>query len=103
MEKYQFYKSISGEVNIRKMQRILDQLLDEIRNRSRDTRLDVTWLTRESQKRLMNYKELFLHRSDIEQQELVQSYEHLSLMERSVADSGIAVLTYIIDALDKEM
>ena len=102
-EKYQFYKSISGEVNIRKMQRILDQLLDEIRNRSRDTRLDVTWLTRESQKRLMNYKELFLHRSDIEQQELVQSYEHLSLMERSVADLGIAVLTYIIDALDKEM
>ncbi|GBK97941.1 hypothetical protein VH1709_contig00018-0055 [Vibrio harveyi] len=103
MEKYQFYKSISGEVNIRKMQRILDQLLDEIRNRSRDTRLDVTWLTRESQKRLMNYKELFLHRSDIEQQELVQSYEHLSLMERSVADLGIAVLTYIIDALDEEM
>ncbi|MGR5122161.1 hypothetical protein ACPV33_05630 [Vibrio harveyi] len=103
MEKYQSYKSISGEVNIRKMQRILDQLLDEIRNRSRDTRLDVTWLTRESQKRLMNYKELFLHRSDIEQQELVQSYEHLSLMERSVADLGIAVLTYIIDALDKEM
>ncbi|WP_050925670.1 hypothetical protein [Vibrio harveyi] len=103
MEKYQFYKSISGEANIRKMQRILDQLLDEIRNRSRDTRLDVTWLTRESQKRLMNYKELFLHRSDIEQQELVQSYEHLSLMERSVADLGIAVLTYIIDALDKEM
>ncbi|EKM32137.1 hypothetical protein VCHENC02_2276 [Vibrio harveyi] len=51
----------------------------------------------------MNYKELFLHRSDIEQQELVQSYEHLSLMERSVADLGIAVLTYIIDALDKEM
>ncbi|WCP82433.1 hypothetical protein PQE20_23605 [Vibrio harveyi] len=103
MEKYQFYKTISGEVNIRKMQRILDQLLDEIRNRSRDTRLDVTWLTRESQKRLMNYKELFLHRSDIEQQELVQSYENLSLMERSVADLGIAVLTYIIDALDKEM
>ena len=103
MEKYQFYKSISGEVDIHKMQRILDQLLDEIRNRSRDTRLDVTWLTRESQKRLMNYKELFLHRSDIEQQELVQSYEHLSLMERSVADLGIAVLTYIIDALDKEM
>ena len=103
MEKYQSYKSIETKSSIRKMQRILDQLLDEIRNRSRDTRLDVTWLTRESQKRLMNYKELFLHRSDIEQQELVQSYEHLSLMERSVADLGIAVLTYIIDALDKEM
>ena len=63
MEKYQIYKSISGEVDVRKMQRVLEQLLAEIRNRSRDIRLDVTWLTRESQKRLMKYKELFLHLS----------------------------------------
>lgn len=59
MEKHQIYKSISGEVDVRKMQRVLEQLLAEIRNRSRDIRLDVTWLTRESQKRLMKYKELF--------------------------------------------
>ncbi|MHA2708627.1 hypothetical protein [Vibrio owensii] len=103
MEKYQLYKSISGEVSIRKMQRVLEQLLDEIRNRSRDSRLDMTWLTRESQKRLMKYKELFLHRCDLDQSELNQTYENLSLIERLVADMGVAALTYIIDALDKEM
>ncbi|AUV88891.1 hypothetical protein [Vibrio campbellii] len=103
MEKYQIYKSISGEVDVRKMQRVLEQLLAEIRNRSRDIRLDVTWLTRESQKRLMKYKELFLHRSYIDQAELDQTYENLSSMERLVSDMGIAALTYIIDALDKEL
>jgi hypothetical protein len=103
MEKYQIYKSISGELDIRKMQRVLEQLLAEIRNRSRDIRLDVTWLTRESQKRLMKYKELFLHRGYIDQAELDQTYENLSSMERLVSDMGIAALTYIIDALDKEL
>ncbi|PAW09957.1 hypothetical protein B6K85_14385 [Vibrio sp. V1B] len=103
MEKYQLYKSISGEVSIRKMQCVLEQLLAEIRNRSCDIRLDVTWLTRESQKRLMKYKELFLHRGYIEQAELEQTYENLSPMERSVADMGIAAMTYIIDALDNEL
>ncbi|CAH1527818.1 MULTISPECIES: hypothetical protein [Vibrio] len=103
MEKHQIYKSISGKVGIRKMQCVLEQLLAEIRNRSCDIRLDVTWLTRESQKRLMKYKELFLHRGYIEQAELEQTYENLSPMERSVADMGIAAMTYIIDALDNEL
>ncbi|CAH1597733.1 conserved hypothetical protein [Vibrio jasicida] len=103
MEKHQIYKLISGKVGIRKMQCVLEQLLAEIRNRSCDIRLDVTWLTRESQKRLMKYKELFLHRGYIEQAELEQTYENLSPMERSVADMGIAAMTYIIDALDNEL
>ncbi|GLR06326.1 hypothetical protein [Vibrio hyugaensis] len=103
MEKYQFYKSVDGEISIRKMQRILGQLLDEIRARCRETRLDLGWLTREAQKRLMMYKELYLHRSDIDEAELNKSYEKMSLMERLIADMGLAAMTYIIDALDKEL
>ena len=78
------------------MQRVLEQLLDEIHNRSRDSRLDMTWLTRESQKRLMKYKELFLHRCDLDQTELNQPMK-FEPDRRSVADMGVATLTYIID------
>lgn len=51
----------------------------------------------------MKYKELFLHRGYIDQAELDQTYENLSSIERLVSDMGIAALTYIIDALDKEL
>lgn len=103
MEKYQSYKSIVRETDVRKMQRILLQLLEETRHDNLSSQTDVRWLIRESQKRLMMYKEVYLHRSDLGEGELKQSYDNMTLMERSVADLGIAALTYVIDALDKEL
>ena len=85
------------------MQRVLEQLLAEISERSREIRFDVTWLTHESQKRLMKYKELYLHKGYIDQSELDQIYHNLSPMESLVADMGVAALTFIIDALDQEL
>ncbi|MGR5130952.1 hypothetical protein [Vibrio alfacsensis] len=103
MEKYQSYKSIVKETDVRKMQRILRQLLEETRHDNLSSQTDARGLTRESQKRLMMYKEVYLHRSDLDEGELKQSYDNMTLMERAVADRGIAALTYIIDALDKEL
>ena len=101
MEKYQFYKSISGEVNIRKMQRILDHLLSEIDQQHRETKENVVTLIQQSQQRLMNYKELYLHKESISEVELRVAHENMSETEKQVADMGIPVLTYIIGALDK--
>ncbi len=58
-------------------------------------------LTRESQRRLMNYKELYLHRDSIGEEELMTLYEKMTVVEKEVADESISALTFIIDALDK--
>lgn len=101
MEKYQSYKSIETKSSIRKMQRILDQLFSELNEQHRVTKENVVALTRQSQQRLMNYKELYLHKESIGEVELQIAYENMSVTERHVADMGVSALTYIIGALDK--
>ena len=96
MEKYQSYKSIETKSSIRKMQRILDQLFSELNEQHRVTKENVVALTRQSQQRLMNYKEL-----SIGEVELQIAYENMSVTEKQVADMGVSALTYIIGALDK--
>ncbi|EGQ7647266.1 MULTISPECIES: hypothetical protein [Vibrio] len=101
MEKYQSYKSIETKASIRKMQRILDHLLSEIYQQHRETKENVVTLIQQSQQRLMNYKELYLHKESISEVELRMAHENMSETEKQVADMGIPVLTYIIGALDK--
>ncbi|BCB45060.1 MULTISPECIES: hypothetical protein [Vibrio] len=101
MEKYQSYKSIETKSSIRKMQRILDQLFSELDEQHRVTKENVVALTRQSQQRLMNYKELYLHKESIGEVELQIAYENMSVTEKQVADMGVSALTYIIGALDK--
>ncbi len=101
MEKYQLYKSIETKASIRKMQRILDHLLSEIDQQHRETKENVVTLIQQSQQRLMNYKELYLHKESISEVELRVAHENMSETEKQVADMGIPVLTYIIGALDK--
>ncbi|NVC50250.1 hypothetical protein [Vibrio diabolicus] len=101
MEKYQSYKSIETKSSIRKMQRILDQLFSELNEQHRVTKENVVALTRQSQQRLMNYKELYLHKESIGEVELQITYENMSVTEKQVADMGVPALTYIIGALDK--
>ncbi|MGI3063811.1 hypothetical protein ACRTEL_05110 [Vibrio diabolicus] len=101
MEKYQSYKSIETKSSIRKMQRILDQLFSELNEQHRVTKENVVALTRQSQQRLMNYKELYLHKESIGEVELQIAYENMSVTEKRVADMGVSALTYIIGALDK--
>ncbi|WP_226422076.1 hypothetical protein [Vibrio sp. E14] len=101
MEKYQSYKSIEKKSSIRKMQRILYQLFSELNEQHRVTKDNVVALTRQSQQRLMNYKELYLHKESIGEVELQIAYENMSVTEKQVADMGVSALTYIIGALDK--
>ena len=101
MEKYHSYKSIETKASIRKMQRILDHLLSEIYQQHRETKENVVTLIQQSQQRLMNYKELYLHKESISEVELRMVHENMSETEKQVADMGIPVLTYIIGALDK--
>lgn len=49
----------------------------------------------------MNYKELYLHRDSIGEEELMTLYEKMTVVEKEVADESISALTFIIDALDK--
>ncbi|EEZ83544.1 conserved hypothetical protein [Vibrio alginolyticus 40B] len=83
------------------MQRILDHLLSEIDQQHRETKENVVTLIQQSQQRLMNYKELYLHKESISEVELRVAHENMSETEKQVADMGIPVLTYIIGALDK--
>ncbi|ELA6778297.1 hypothetical protein RB979_000510 [Vibrio alginolyticus] len=101
MEKYQSYKSIETKASIRKMQRILDRLFSEIDQQHRETKENVVTLIQQSQQRLMNYKELYLHKESISEVELRMAHENMSETEKQIADMGIPVLTYIIGALDK--
>ncbi|TOA95298.1 hypothetical protein CGK17_03575 [Vibrio parahaemolyticus] len=101
MEKHQSYKSITAKVSIRKMQRILDQLLNEIDEKHRASKENVVTLTRQSQHRLMGYKELYLHREAIAESELLLAYESMSDTEKQIADMGLSELTYAIEALDR--
>ncbi len=101
MENYQSYHSITSETFIRKMQRILDKLQSEIAAKQQSSKETIAALTRESQLRLMNYKELYLHRESIGEVELSALYENMSVTEKEIADEGISALTFIIEALDK--
>ena len=101
MENYQSYHSTTNETDIRKMQRILDALLSEIADKQQTSGGDVLALTRESQSRLMNYKELYLHRKSIGEEELQTLYKSMSKTEKVIADEGADALTYMIQALDE--
>lgn len=103
MEKYQFYKSIRDVISIRKMQTILGQLLNEISCSANETGAQTSGLIRESQKRLMEYKEIHLHRVELDGYELNRAYKAMSGTEKHIADMGMAELTYIIDQLDREI
>lgn len=82
------------------MQRILDKLRSEIAFKGPVSRESNMALMRESQLRLMNYKELYLHRESIGEEELQALYEKMSVIEKAIADKGVSALTYIIEALD---
>ena len=101
MEHYQSCHSTTNETDIRKMQRILDTLLSEIVDKQQTSGGDVLALTRESQSRLMNYKELYLHRELIGEEELQTRYNNMSETEKVIADEGVDALTYMIQALDE--
>ncbi|WP_098414505.1 hypothetical protein [Vibrio sp. ES.051] len=102
MEKHQAYKLMATKASARKMQRILDQLLNEIDDKHRATRKDVVTLTRESQQRLMHYKELYLHRESLGEGELQIVYQNMTITEQCLANMGVLALTHVIKALDKE-
>ncbi len=101
MENYQACQSITNGKAARKMQRILDKLRSEIVDYQHDSNGSAMRLTRESQLRLMNYKELYLHRESIGEVELSALYENMSVTEKEIADAGVSALTFIIEALDK--
>ncbi|MEX3071124.1 hypothetical protein AB3Y13_04840 [Vibrio alginolyticus] len=101
MENDQSHYAIASEKSIRKLQRILDRLISEIVDKQRHLIQSTAALTRESQLRLMNYKELYLHRDSIGEEELMKLYENMSVVEKEIADEGISALTFIIEALDK--
>jgi hypothetical protein len=100
MGNYQSCYSTTSEEFICKMQRILDKLRSEIAFKGPVSRESNMALMRESQLRLMNYKELYLHRESIGEEELQALYEKMSVIEKAIADKGVSALTYIIEALD---
>ncbi|CAH1560436.1 conserved hypothetical protein [Vibrio rotiferianus] len=87
----------------RKMQCILDDLIDELRVRCKETNLDMGWLVKESQKRLMKHKELHMHRAFIDGNELEVVFEGLSDKEKQVAALGEEALAMFISELDREL
>lgn len=101
MQNYQSYKSMTSEISVRKMQRVLEKLVSETVEKQLSSKQSAAALIRESQLRLMNYKELYLHRESIGEEELTKLYEKMSGVEKEVADEGISALTFMIEALDK--
>ncbi len=99
VENHQSDHSMEHEKSVSKMQRILDKLRNEIVDKQHASK-GVT-LMRESQLRLMNYKELYLHREEIGEEELTTLYANMSVTEREIADGGLATLTFVIEALDE--
>ncbi|MGR5194301.1 hypothetical protein [Vibrio rotiferianus] len=97
------YKSIRWRTRNRKLQRILDNLLEEIRANCRETNIDIVWLVKESQQRLMTYKELNLHRAVIDERELIEAFSNLSVVEKQLIKLGEDTLTEIILELDGEL
>ncbi len=94
--------SMTSEKSIRKMQRILDKLQSEIAEKHGLSDKSMLTLTSESQRRLMNYKELYLHRKLIGEDELNTLYKSMSEIEKSIADEGVAALTFVIEALEEQ-
>ncbi|GEM76575.1 hypothetical protein [Vibrio sagamiensis] len=103
MEKYQHYQTIKDKSKVLKMQRTLEKLMEEIRRSCQQTRYDIVWLTQQSQMRLMKFKELYLHRGKVKDTEIKLVYTKLTSAEKQIADMGTAEITFIIDALDKEI
>ncbi|GAD77057.1 hypothetical protein [Vibrio azureus] len=103
MEKYQHYQTIKDKSKVLKMQCTLEKLLEEIRLSCQQTKYDFVWLTQQSQMRLMKYKELYLHRGKVVDSEIKLAYAKMTSIERQIADMGTAEITFIIDALDKEI
>ncbi|MBR9788291.1 MAG: hypothetical protein GYB40_10175 [Vibrionaceae bacterium] len=101
MENYQSYNLTTNEASVRKMQRILDKLRTEIAGGKHTSGKSVVVLTRESQLRLMNYKELYLHRESIGDEELKTLYKNMNEIEKVIADEGVHTLAYMIQALDE--
>ncbi len=99
-ESYHSNESMVGEKYVCKMQRILNKLRSEIMDKQKLSGESVHALTRESQLRLMNYKELHLHRESIGEDELNTVYEKMSVTEREIADEGVSALGFIIERLD---
>lgn len=87
----------------RKMQRILDDLVDELRVHCKESNLDMGWLVKESQKRLMVYKELYMHRALIDEREIQDAFERLSEQEKQIVALGEDNLTAVIDSLNREI
>ncbi|MGR5057103.1 hypothetical protein ACPV3O_02615 [Vibrio rotiferianus] len=85
------------------MQRILDDLVDELRVHCKESNLDMGWLVKESQKRLMVYKELHMHRALIDEREIQDAFERLSEQEKQIVALGEDNLTAVIDSLNREI
>ncbi len=103
MEKEKIHINANCESSLSNLQHIIADLISYIESRAQSKGLDRVTTLRQSQQRLLKYKELLLHKSHIEESELLLSYIELSKIEKSIAKLGVQALTITIDGLEKHL
>ncbi|MGF1909404.1 hypothetical protein L4C38_08190 [Vibrio kasasachensis] len=88
------------ESYLRNLQQMIADLIGYVEVKAKGKGLDRATALRQSQLRLLKYKELLLHESHIEESELLLSYIELSKIEKSIAKLGVQALSITIDALE---
>lgn len=103
MEKESVHIDANCKNSLSNLQQIIADLIDYVESRAQSKGLNRVTTLRQSQQRLLQYKELLLHKSHIEESELLLCYIELSKIEKSIAKLGVQALTQTIDELEKHL
>ena len=94
---------VNYEHYFRNLQLLIAKLIRDIEQKALASNKDARLLLQQSQRRLLNYKELLIHLPHIDESELLFARTELSMNEKQIAKQGEQALTLAIDALDKSL
>lgn len=91
----------SCENDLCNLQKNIADLVAYVELRALSKQQDTHTALKQSQYRLIKYKELLLHAEHLDETALLLMYTELSKVEKSIAKLGVDALTITIDRLDK--
>ena len=89
--------------SLRNLRLLLAKLINDIEQFAKGSNDDFCARIKQSQYRLLKYKELLMHLPHIDESELLFARTELSKNEKQIAKLGIEALTFAIDELDKQL
>ncbi|EGU32537.1 hypothetical protein [Vibrio scophthalmi] len=89
--------------SLRNLRLLIAKLINDIEQIAMDSQDESLTRIKQSQYRLLKYKELLLHLPHIDESELLFARTELSKNEKQIAKLGFEALTFAIDELDKQL